>query len=48
MGGSPTPRVGKGGALEVRLGRGEPPKCYTFVEGPVKYFGIAVNDFGIR
>ena len=37
-----------GGALEERLGRGVPPKCHTFVEGPVKYFAIAVNDFGIR
>ena len=35
-------------ALEERLGRGVPPKCHTFVEGPVKYFAIAVNDFGIR
>ena len=42
------PRWG-GGALEESLGRkGVPPKCHTFVEGPVKYFAIAVNDFGIR
>ena len=38
-----------GGALEERLGRGVPPKCHTLVvEGPVKYFAIAVNGFGIR
>ena len=40
-----------GEGREVRqksLGRGVPPKCHTFFEGPVKYFAIAVNDFGIR
>ena len=34
---------GGGGALEESLGRGVPPKCHTFVEGPVKYFSIAVK-----
>ena len=48
-GGTSTPGVGRGGgALEESLGRGVPPTCHTFVEGPVKYFAIEVNDFGIR